>query len=221
MSGKLIVLEGLDGCGKSTQFELLTEYFKKSGVNICGVSFPDYDSKSSALIKMYLAGEFGDSANDVNAYAASTFYAADRYASYKKYWQQSYNDGALILASRYTTSNIIYQMSKLDESERDGFIDWVFDYEYNRLGLPKPDGVIFLSLPIEVSQRLMTERYGGNEDRKDLHEKNISFLNCCRSSAEYAAKKLGWQIVDCSENGEIRSIEDINSQLREIIKRML
>ena len=152
---KLVVIEGLDGSGKSTQFEKVQEHLKLKGINIKGISFPDYDEESSALVKMYLNGEFSNNASDVNAFAASSFYAVDRYASYKKYWEQDYKNGAFILAARYVTSNCIYQMVKLPENKWDKYIDWLEDYEYKKLELPEPDLVIFLDMPIEISQMLM------------------------------------------------------------------
>lgn len=221
MSGKLIVLEGLDGCGKSTQFELLLKYFENSGQAVSGISFPDYDSDSSTLIKMYLEGKFGDSATEVNPYAVSSFYSADRFASYKTCWESKYKSGELILVSRYTTSNLIYQMSKLDKAKWNSYIDWLYSFEYRYLELPSPDMVIYLDMPIEISQKLMTERYGGDESKKDVHEKNLKFLHSCSEAALYAADKLGWIKVSCVEDGKVRSIEDINKQLREIIQSVL
>ena len=211
--GKLIVLEGLDGSGKSTQFELLKKYFEDSNITYRAISFPEYDKPSSALVKMYLGGEFSKNAADVNAYAASSFYAVDRYASYKLYWEKDYSEGAVILAARYVTSNAIYQMTKLDEQQWDEYLNWLCDYEYEKLGLPKPDKVIFLDMPVEISQKLLTERYNGDEQKKDIHEANVDFLVHCRKTALYAAKKLGWQIIECGRGDTPLSIEDINKQL--------
>ncbi|MDE7304252.1 MAG: deoxynucleoside kinase [Oscillospiraceae bacterium] len=218
--GKLIVIDGLDGSGKTTQFDILRE--KLSDVTaVKAISFPDYRNPSSALVKMYLNGEISENASDVNAYAASSFYAVDRYASYKMFWEKNYLDGELILASRYVTSNAIHQMGKLPESEWDGYLKWLADYEYVRLGLPEPDMVIFLDMPVEISQRLMTERYNGDEKRKDIHEANVGYLKLCRRSALYAAERLGWRVVPCSSDGEALSIEDINERLMQLIKEVL
>ena len=217
MNGKLIVLEGLDGSGKSTQFERIDSILTDRGCSHKSISFPDYEQPSSALVKMYLNGEIADKAEDINAFAASSFYAVDRYASYKKFWEEDYTSGKLILAARYVTSNCIYQMVKLPESEWDGYIDWLTDYEYVRLGLPKPDKVIFLDMPVEVSQRLMTERYHGDEHKKDIHEANVSFLHSCRRAALYSADKLGWDILPCSENGDPLSRSVITERLMGII----
>ena len=211
--GKIIVLDGLDGCGKTTQFELLRDKLIEMNVPMQAVSFPEYDKPSAALVKMYLGGDFADSPDGVNAYAASSFYAVDRYASYKLYWEKAYTEGKLILASRYTTSNAIHQMGKLPKEQWDEYLSWLEEYEYGKLGLPKPDCVIFLSLPLEISQKLLSERYDGDEEKKDIHEADLSYLEHCRKSAEYAAEKLSWHVIDCSENGRIRSIESIHSEL--------
>ncbi len=218
--GRIFVIDGLDGCGKSTQFELLAEKLREMGIPMRAVSFPEYDKPSAALVKMYLGGEFSDSPDGVNAYAASSFYAVDRYASFKLYWEKDYRNGSLILASRYTTSNAIHQMSKLPREKWDEYLEWLEDYEYEKLGLPRPDGVVFLSLPLEISQKLLSARYGGDEEKKDIHEADLKYLVDCRMSAEYAAEKLGWRVVDCSENGEMRSIESIHNELLKILEEV-
>lgn len=216
-TSKIIVLEGLDGSGKSTQFDKLTEYFKARGEKIKAISFPDYEKPSSTAVKMYLDGEIAGSASAVNAYAASSFYAVDRYISFKKYWEKEYNEGTFILAARYVTSNCIYQMTKLSEDKWESYLEWLEDYEYGKLELPKPDKVIFLDMPIEISQKLMSARYDGDESRKDIHEKNIEYLYACRSAALYTAKKQGWHIVECSRDGEALPIEEIFGKLLKII----
>lgn len=215
--GKLIVIEGLDGSGKSTQLELLPKNLKAKGIDCKTVSFPNYDNPSSTLVKMYLAGEFGKKPNDVNAFAASTFYCVDRYASFKANWGKFYNDGGTVIAGRYTTSNAVHQCSKLPEDQWEDFLSWLYDFEYNKVGIPKPDKVIFLDMPVEVSQRLMTSRYGGDESKKDVHEANVEFLNACREAALYAARKYGWSVVECAENGEPLPIETINDKVYEIL----
>ena len=211
--GTLIVLEGLDGSGKATQAKLLAENLKAQGKQVKEITFPDYASDSSALVKMYLAGQFGDKPDDVNAYAASAFYAVDRVASYLQFWKKECDNGGVILSDRYVTSNIIYQMSKLPKEEWNSFIDWLNDFEYEKLGIPKPDLVIYLDVEPEVSQKLMEKRYGGDNSKKDLHEKNLHFLLDCRKSAVYAAKKCGWKVINCCENGEIKSIEKISEEI--------
>ena len=218
--GKLIVIDGLDGSGKTTQFDIIRE--KLSGTHsVKAISFPDYDNPSSALVKMYLGGELSKDADGVNAYAASSFYAVDRYASYKMFWEENYKNGDLVLASRYVSSNAIHQMVKLDESEWDGYLKWLSDYEYGKLGLPVPNLVIFLDMPVEISQKLMSERYGGDESKKDIHEANVKYLQACRKSALYAAEKLGWKIVDCSADGKPLTVEEINGKLLQLINEVL
>lgn len=221
MNEKMIVIEGLDGSGKSTQIELLGKRLSEDGIKTFRIKLPYYEDKSSELVKMYLAGEFGTKPDDVNAYAASTFYAVDRYASFKKFWHEQYEGGELILADRYTTSNAVHQMTKLDQSQWDAYLNWLFDFEYNMIGIPKPNCVIFLDMPVEVSQKLMTGRYNGDENKKDVHERDVSYLKACHKSAAYAADKLGWHIIKCSENGEPRSIDEISNDIYNCVKRYL
>ena len=199
MSGSLIVIEGLDGSGKATQTMLLTNCFESKGIAVKKVSFPDYDSQSSALVKMYLNGEIG-SLDEVNIYAASNFYSLDRYISYMRVWKNDYLSGKNIIADRYTTSNICHQMSKLPEDQWDEYIEWLEHYEYVMIGLPKPDLVIYLDMAPEASQKLMLSRYSGDENKKDLHERNVDYLLHCRKAALFAAKKLGWQVIKCSDD---------------------
>ncbi len=220
-NGKLIVIEGLDGSGKATQTSLLEDALKQGGYCVKHISFPNYDNPSSALIKMYLGGQLGSNPADVNPYAASSFYAVDRYASYKQFWQNHYENGKIILADRYATSNAIYQLSKVEDNKRDEFLQWLECYEYTQLQLPKPDVVIYLDMPIEISQRLMTQRYKGDESKKDLHESNFSFLKECRSSALYSAKKQRWKVISCANGEQPRSIEDIHKEVIDIVREYL
>ena len=189
--GQLVVLDGLDGSGKTTQLARLGGYLTGRGIHYRQISFPDYRNPSSSLVRMYLDGAFGSSPDAVGAYAASSFYAVDRYASYKQFWQPDYEAGALILAARYTTSNAIHQMGKLPKSEWDAYLRWLEDYEYGLLGLPRPDLVIFLDMPPEVSQTLLSGRYEGDEAKKDIHERDRAYLLRCRDSALYAAEAMG------------------------------
>lgn len=217
--GKLIVIEGLDGSGKSTQLELLHKNLCTNGIDCKSVSFPCYDSDSSALVKMYLKGEFGNKPNDVNAYAASVFYTVDRYASYKSGWGNYYNGGGTVISGRYTTSNAIHQASKLPETQWKDFLSWLYDFEYNKIGIPKPDKVIFLDMPIEVSQKLLTKRYSGDNTKKDIHESDIKYLDNCRKAAVFTAEYSNWETISCAENGNARSIEDIaNDVLNSVLK---
>ena len=214
----LIVLDGLDGSGKSTQLDRLDAYFGREGIPYKQISFPDYNEPSSALVKQYLSGEFGTTASAVNAYAASSFYAVDRYASYKKFWQKDYENGALILAARYTTSNAIHQMSKLPRDEWDAYLAWLEHYEYTLLGLPKPDRVLFLDMPTDVSQKLLMARYEGDSAKRDIHERDLQYLLACRECALYAADRLGWSVITCAENGEPLPVETITDRLIEAMK---
>ncbi len=207
--GKLIVIEGLDGSGKSTQEKLLCQKLADKGININCIKLPNYDDPACELVKMYLAGRFGNKPSDVNAYAASTFFAVDRYVSYNCYWKEKYLDGEIFLADRYTTSNAYHQLTKTPENEWDAYLDWLEEFEYNKMGIPKPDAVIYLDMPIEVSQKLMTGRYNGDESKKDIHEKDVEYLNSCRKAADYSCKKLGWIRIVCAENGEALPIDVI------------
>lgn len=216
--GKLIVIEGLDGSGKSTQLDLLHKNLLASGVDCKTVSFPDYDNPSSTLVKMYLKGEFGKKPGDVNAFAASVFYAADRYASFKSAWGEYYNAGGTVVSGRYTTSNAVHQASKLPESEWESFLSWLYDFEYNKIAIPKPDKVIFLDMPIEVSQKLLTKRYEGDNSKKDIHESDTEYLDRCRKAALFTAEFSGWETISCAENGEARSIEAI---AKDVLKSVL
>lgn len=212
--GKLFVIEGLDGCGKSTQLEMLKS---KTDDNTRFISFPNYDSASGEIIKDYLSGRFAEENGKAGAYTASSFYAVDRYISYKTDWEKDYQAGKTIIAARYTSSNAIYQMTKLDRAQWDEYLSWLEDYEYDKFGIPRPDKVVFLDMPIEVSQKLLSSRYGGNEEKKDIHERNVDFLKACREAALYTAKQKGWFILPCSDGENPFTPERINQQLSAMI----
>lgn len=212
--GKLFVIEGLDGCGKSTQLEMLKS---KTDDNTRFISFPNYDSASGQIIKDYLSGRFAEENGKAGAYTASSFYAVDRYISYKTDWEKDYQAGKTIIAARYTSSNAIYQMTKLDRAQWDEYLSWLEDYEYDKFGIPRPEKVVFLDMPIEVSQKLLSSRYGGNEEKKDIHERNVDFLKACREAALYTAKKKGWFILPCSDGENPFTPERINEQLSAMI----
>ncbi len=223
--GKLIIFEGLDGSGKGTQTQLTAEALKAEGQDLRQITFPNYQSPSSALVKMYLGGEFGQRPDDVNAYAASSFYAVDRYASYKTDWGSFYREGGLVLSDRYTTSNAVHQCSKLPPMHWDGFLNWLFDFEYKKIGIPAPDCVVYLAVDPEVSQKLMTERYHGDESKKDIQEKDREYMARSRAAAEYCARTLGWQRIECTtiENGAktMRTVQDINAEVLAQIRPLL
>lgn len=210
-AGKLIVLDGLDGSGKTTQFEIAQKALGERGIPVRAITFPDYDDPSSALVRLYLSGAFSDTPGGVNAYAASSFYAVDRYASYKRFWERDYLGGAVILASRYVTSNAIHQMPKLDSSEWDAYLNWLSDYEYTKLGLPKPDRVIFLDMDVQVSQRLLLARYHGDQSKRDIHEANTAYLENCRKAALYTAKAQNWSVIPCDDGQSPKPVDAIAS----------
>lgn len=216
MIGKLVVLDGSDGSGKQTQTQITYERLAARGVNIRRVSFPDYNSDSSALVKMYLGGMFGDDAEAVNPYAASSFYAVDRFASYVTGWRDDYLSGQLILADRYTPSNAIHQACKLPEQEWDLFFEWLYDYEFNLLALPRPDLVVFLDLPPVISRTLIKSRARKFEGA-DIHEKDELYLEKCYACAKRAAQKLGWKTVECASDGIIRGENEINDEIMGLI----
>jgi len=220
MKGKLIVLEGLDGSGKATQATLLCDALEKLGRKVRHISFPDYESKSSTLVKMYLDGEVG-SLSEVNAFAASSFYSLDRYISYQTIWREDYEEnGAIIVADRYTTSNLSHQMGKLPRDEWSSYIDWLIHYEYEMLELPAPDVVIYLDMHPEASRKLIEKRYHGDESKKDLHESDFAYLMHCRESALFAADARGWNVITCSDdNHEPVSIDDIAEKILSIVEK--
>ena len=213
MKGRLIVIEGLDGSGKATQAKRLAAALQQHGKRVREISFPNYDSDSSTLVKMYLSGAFGTQPGDVNAYAASSFYAVDRYAGMKQDWGAFYDSGGILIADRYTTSNAVHQCCKLPGAQWDAYLDWLFDYEYRLLGLPTPDLVVYLRLGIETSQRLMSERYHGDEKKKDIHESNLSYLEQAHLAADYCASKYNWKTVECAERGSLRCIDEIGADV--------
>lgn len=213
MQNRLIVIDGLDGSGKSTQVGLLRERLLKAGVPVRQIKLPDYDDPSSTLVRMYLDGAFGNNPEDVNVYAASSFYAVDRYASFKRHWKADYEAGTLILADRYTTSNAVHQAVKLPKREWSAYLQWLSDYEYTKLGLPRPHKVLFLDMPVEISQKLMSARYGGEESKKDVHEANIRYLHACREAALFSADALGWQVMTCSDGENPLPVEAIHERI--------
>ena len=221
MQGKLIVFEGTDGSGKATQSRLLCERLTREGVAYKNIDFPRYGKPSAAMVQEYLDGKLGRHPGDVNAYAASLMFSMDRYASYKQDWGAFYESGGLVIADRYTTSNAVHQCSKLPPEQWEGFLHWLFDYEFHLLGLPAPDSVIYLQVDPAVSQRLMTARYHGDESKKDVHEKDTEYLARSRCAAEYCAAHLGWAVVHCTSGDNMRSIEDIQAEVQEIVLKQL
>ena len=211
--GKLIVIEGTDGSGKSTQFRRLQQRLEQENRAFKHLVFPRYSEPSSALIRMYLGGEFGGSPADVNAYAASAFYAVDRFASYKQDWGQWYEQGGLVLSDRYTTSNAVHQASKEQGEKQRAFLKWLYEFEYDKLGLPRPDLVIYLDVPTDFTEKLLRGREAATNTSADIHEKDMSYLATCRETGRAAAKFYNWTVIDCVRDGAMRSIEDIHDEI--------
>ena len=211
--GKLIVIEGTDGSGKSTQFRLLTRRLEQENRAFQKLVFPQYSEPSSALIRMYLGGEFGTKPSDVNAYAASAFFAVDRYASFKKVWGEWYENGGLIVSDRYTTSNAVHQASKEPEEKQAEFLKWLYEFEYDKLGMPAPDLVIYLDVPTNFTEAMMRRREADTNTAADIHEQDMDYLATCRRTGKKAAEYYGWKVIQCVENGVMRSIEDIHEEI--------
>ncbi|HOM02503.1 MAG TPA: thymidylate kinase [Acetivibrio sp.] len=225
MKGKLIIIEsGADASGKATQTGKLYERLVEEGHKVRKITFPNYDSDSSALVKMYLNGDFGKNPNDVSPYVASTFYAVDRFASYRTDWGQAYNDGWIILADRYTTSNMVHQAAKIkDLEEKDRFLDWLWNFEFGIYKLPVPDCVIFLDMPPSYSKELMKERANKftGEQKKDIHERNDEYLMESYRNSLYIAKKYNWIMINCVENGNLKKIDEIQEKVYEAVSGII
>ena len=211
--GKLIVIEGTDGSGKSTQFALLSQRLEQDGVSFKHIVFPRYSEESSALIRMYLGGQFGKNPSDVNAYTASAFFAVDRYASYKMDWGQWYEQGGVVLSDRYTTSNAVHQTSKEPKDKQAEFLGWLYDFEYEKLGLPRPDLTLYLDVPTDFTEKLLRHREQDTNTKADIHEKDTAYLATCRETGRAAAAYYGWTVVQCVKDGRMRTIEDIHNEI--------
>ena len=220
--GKLFVIDGTDGSGKQTQLGELKNRLNKEKIDYRVVSFPNYDSKTSTLVKMYLSGEFGTNSKEISPYIASTFYAADRYATYQTELKEYYENGGLILADRYTTSNMIHQAGKIkDKKERDKFLKWLWDFEFNLYKLPIPTEVFFLNMPVEKSLELIANRDNKftHSSKKDIHESDKNHLIDAYSAACDVAKDYNWYEVKCVKDNKIRTIEDIHEEIYNEIKK--
>ena len=216
----LIVIDGLDGSGKATQTGQIYRWIEDAGKKVRKVSFPDYDSESSALVKMYLRGDFGREAGDVNPYAASSFFAVDRYASFQRNWKADYERGTTILCDRYSTSNAIHQMTKLSPKQWKDYLLWQEDFEYEKLGIPRPSLVLYLDMDPEVANKLISGRYGGDEGKRDIHE-NLDYLKKCRDAAMFAAEVLQWKVVVCSDSQNPYTIPEITEKLKREIGKVV
>ena len=221
MKGKLIVFEGTDGSGKATQTELLCRELARRDIPFRKLAFPRYDQPSSALIRMYLDGAFGGRAGDVNAYAAASFFAMYRYASYLQDWGGYYASGGLVVADRYTTSNAVHQTVKLPEAQRRAFLDWLFDYEYRLLELPRPDRVVYLDIPTELTEQMLRRRERETNTHADIHERDEAYLRQCRENAAFVVDYCGWTRIDCSSVGKLRCKEDIHDEVWNTLSDLL
>ena len=219
--GKLIVIEGTDGSGKSTQFRMLSQHLEQDKVAFKHLVFPRYKEESSALIRMYLGGAFGDKPSDVNAYAASAFYAVDRYASYKMDWGNWYEEGGLVLSDRYTTSNAVHQASKEQGSARDAYLKWLYEFEYDKLGLPRPNLTIYLDVPTDFTEKMLRSREQATNTQADIHEKDMAYLATCRETGRAAAAYYGWTVIQCVKDGQMRTIEDIHNEIYAAVRSCL
>ena len=221
MNGRLIVFEGTDGSGKATQSRLLCEHLRRENMPYKNINFPRYGQPSAAMVQEYLDGRLGRHPGDVNAYAASLFYAMDRYASYKQDWGAFYEAGGLVVADRYTTSNAVHQASKLPEGERKAFLDWLFDTEYRLLELPKPDLVIYLDMPTEITEKMMRRREAATGTHADIHEQDEAYLKSCRDAAREIVRDCGWTVIRCARDDEPRTVEDIHDEVYRTVRALL
>lgn len=222
--GKLFVIEGTDSSGKQTQLEELKRRFEKEKIEYKSVSFPNYESNSSELVKIYLSGELAENPKEISPYIASTFYAADRYVTFKREYEKYYNNGGIILADRYTTSNMVHQAGKIEDAEeRKKFLDWLWDFEFNLYGLPVPTQIIFLNMPTEYAIKLMKNRKNKftNEEKKDIHERNLEHLKDAYNEALKVSKKYNWYEIKCIKDNRIRTIDDIHEEIFKEIKKIL
>ncbi len=221
MKGRLIVFEGTDGSGKATQTGLLCRELERRGLAYRKLEFPRYQEESSALIRLYLSGAFGSNADDVNAYAAATFFAVDRYASFRQDWGDYYRSGGLLIADRYTTSNAVHQTSKLPPEERRGFLDWLFDFEYRLLGLPEPTRVVYLDVPTELTGEMMRRREQQTGTHADIHEQDQAYLRRCRENGAWVADYCGWTKICCAGPEGMRPAEEIHQQVLRQVEDLL
>lgn len=217
----LYIIEGIDGSGKSTQIAMLKQRLEDDGIKVLALKFPVYEDLSSGPVRMYLSGELGSDPNQINAYAASSFYAIDRYASYKKTWEKDYLAGTTIISDRYTISNIIHQSSKVEDNKRDDFVNWLYDYEHNKLGIPVPDRVFYLDVPPSITMKNVEDRYEKNGGKKDIHENNNEYLEKCYKTGCFYCEKLNMFRVECVKRGKQKSAKEINDIIYNEIKKCI
>lgn len=216
---KLIVIEGAcDGIGKTTQYNLLNDYFKSLNMEVYNHHFPSYGKYQAKGVEKYLAGEFGKP-SDLSPYFVNGLYAHDRFITWYEELKKEYEDDKVILLDRYTTSSLIYQSALIDDiDEKKQFIDWVCDFEYNKNGIREPDMVIFLKAPFDLVNELRKSRLDNEGIQNDIHEADISFMKKVYDNAIFIANYLNWHIIECSSNGKMKSIEDIHEEIKNIFK---
>lgn len=218
MKGKLIVIEGAcDGIGKTTQFELLK---KRLGNDYSIVShhFPTYNTDQGLLVENYLKGKYGN-ISDVSPYFVNSLYAVDRAITWKIKLKESYDNGDIVLLDRYTTSSLIYQSALIEDiEERKKFIDYVVDFEYNKMEIQKPDSVIFLYASFDLVTDMRKKRVVNAGVENDIHEKNADFMRKVYDNAMFVAEYLGWNMIKCDDNGKMRSIDDIHEEIYQLLK---
>lgn len=222
--GKLIVIEGTDSSGKETQTKRLFEKLEEKGLKVKKISFPNYDSPACEPVKMYLAGAFGEDAMKVNPYPVSTMYAIDRYASFKTDWEKFYNEDGIIVTDRYVTSNMVHQASKIrDLDEKKKYLNWLEDLEYEKMGIPRPDLVIFLNMPTEMAVKLMAERKNKitGEEKKDIHERDKEYLKESHANACKIANTYNWKEIKCSDGERIKTIEEIGEEVFSLVEKVV
>lgn len=222
--GKLIVIEGTDSSGKETQTKRLFEKLEEKGLKVKKISFPNYDSPACEPVKMYLSGAFGEDAMKVNPYPVSTMYAIDRYASFKIDWEKFYNEDGIIVTDRYVTSNMVHQASKIkDLDEKKEYLNWLEDLEYEKMGIPRPDLVIFLNMPTEMAVKLMAERKNKitGEEKKDIHERDKEYLKESHANACKIANTYNWKEIKCSDGERIKTIEEIGEEVFSLVEKVV
>ena len=219
--GKLIAIEGTDGSGKHTQTELLAHALREMGKPVKQLSFPNYGTPCCAPVELYLNGGFGAKPEDVNAYAASTFYAVDRFASYQTGWKQFYEEGGIVLTDRYTISNAIHQGEKLHGMERTAYLEWLFDFEYRKIGIPAPDRVVYLSVPPELSWAMKQSREAAGVTKADIHEQDYAYLAHCAENGLSLAGLYRWNVIECSRAGKMKTQEEIHAEIFACVNEIL
>lgn len=219
--GKVIVIEGTDSSGKETQARLLYDRLSKDGLNVKKLSFPRYGNVWATPVEHYLAGDLGKKPGDVNAEAASLMYAIDRLASFKEDWAEFYQSGGILICDRYTTSNALHQTSKLPDDKRIDFLEWLYDLEYNKMELPRPNLIFFLNVADSVAERALMQRTGKAGVQHDIHETDLEYLRRCRENGRFVAQYDHWVTINCTENDQFRTREEIHADIHKHVCDLL